>query len=528
MATLVTNAKVYSNKLYTSSFGGGTAVDIAAGDLDGWYIYRNAYTGVLDVRSTDPGLAAPTWQPVVGPWDGSTWYAYTYNVYEFRYNGTQDETASYKLEYSLNAAPTVSSAPTVAYGTGNLAVGPNNSATVTFTAQDADAGDQGTDALDFEIRTAASGGGTLIDSGTCSHNVSKEITLTNAEITSLGQGNTTLYLSILDDDLDRSSDSSFTIRRDSVSPTASDSISTTPTIVTDTEQYTVTFTPHDATTTGANELDYEIRTASGGGGTLLTSGTATDNSSKTTATISDTLSDGNNTRYIRVTDGALNVTDTSFTVHRPYVESLTQGVAIGLDLTTLVTLVEEILTQGVAIGLSSTDFIIFFENLTQSIAIGHQITDLGASLLESPTQSIAVGQSVTDVGVQLLDSMEQGIAVGQSVSDILSSGLESLTQGVRIGLSVTDALVVSEILTQGIRIGVSVTDQYVFVPIGNITATGLAELESVVFIGREEVEGIRASGLVELNTLTPVGREHEPSITMTGLVLILPVTSSSL
>jgi hypothetical protein len=79
--------------------------------------------------------------------------------------------------------------------------------------------------------------------------------------------------------------------------------------------YTVTFTPHDAESAAADELLYQIRTASGGGGTLLTSGPATSGVQVTTPTIHDTaLVLGFNARYIRVRDGAGNWTDTVFTV----------------------------------------------------------------------------------------------------------------------------------------------------------------------------------------------------------------------
>lgn len=82
-----------------------------------------------------------------------------------------------------------------------------------------------------------------------------------------------------------------------------------------TKDYSVTFTPNDAASTGANEMGYQIRTASGGAGTLLDSGTCTSGTPKTTATFNDAaLVGGANTRYVRTRDGAANWTDTSFTV----------------------------------------------------------------------------------------------------------------------------------------------------------------------------------------------------------------------
>lgn len=81
-----------------------------------------------------------------------------------------------------------------------------------------------------------------------------------------------------------------------------------------TKDYSVTFTPNDAASTGASEMGYEIRTAASGGGTLLTSGTCTSGTPVTTATFNDAgLASGANTRYVRTRDGAANWTDTSFT-----------------------------------------------------------------------------------------------------------------------------------------------------------------------------------------------------------------------
>lgn len=83
----------------------------------------------------------------------------------------------------------------------------------------------------------------------------------------------------------------------------------------DLPQYTVTFTPDDVLSTDPDELQYQVRTAAGGTGTLLASGTATADVEETTDTILDLeLVEGVNTRYIRVIDGANNATDTAFTV----------------------------------------------------------------------------------------------------------------------------------------------------------------------------------------------------------------------
>lgn len=80
-------------------------------------------------------------------------------------------------------------------------------------------------------------------------------------------------------------------------------------------EYTLTFIITDIHSTAGGELSWQVRTASGGGGSLLASGTATSGSPVTTSTVSDpTLEHGSNTRYLRFWDGALNVNEQSFNV----------------------------------------------------------------------------------------------------------------------------------------------------------------------------------------------------------------------
>ena len=81
----------------------------------------------------------------------------------------------------------------------------------------------------------------------------------------------------------------------------------------------VTFTATDAEQTGANALTYQIRTASGGGGTLVSSGTCTSGVSKVITGLAynaSGLADGSNTLYVRVGDGTDNVDSNSWTLLR--------------------------------------------------------------------------------------------------------------------------------------------------------------------------------------------------------------------
>lgn len=230
------------------------------------------------------------------------------------FSGSWESLANTIAVYNANTAPSITSGPSSAYiGSGTTRTGPNNAWQLIFNATDAE--QTGSNALTFYLHTGANRTGTQVCSATftsgggvgysgCAYNAPGMVVGTN-----------TLYLSVYDGTNYAATNPTVTVLRDDTAPTASTTISTTPSPVTG--NYTVTFTPNDATSTGANEMSYQIRTAAAGGGTLLTSGTAnsTSGSPKTTGSITtDTLSQGSNTRYIRACDGASNCTDTSFTV----------------------------------------------------------------------------------------------------------------------------------------------------------------------------------------------------------------------
>ncbi len=211
-----------------------------------------------------------------------------------------------------NTAPTYNTQPYSGYTSTYTRVGPGNTWQAYIWAVDSE--QTGANALTWQIRTSSCGAGTLIANGTFTSGVSKYTGNISHNASVLVDGSNTLYMCISDGTLSTTS-SPFTLLRDDVSPTASTAISTNPSTVSG--NYTVTFTPNDARSTSSNEMSYQIRTASGGGGTLLTSGSAnsTSGTPKTTGSITtDTLSQGANTRYVRTCDGANNCTDTSFTV----------------------------------------------------------------------------------------------------------------------------------------------------------------------------------------------------------------------
>lgn len=127
------------------------------------------------------------------------------------------------------------------------------------------------------------------------------------------QGSNTLYVHVYDGGLWGVSNSFIVFRDDSVSPPTI--VSYTPNPVGPTRQYSVTFNAPDTYSTNANEMGWELRTASGGGGTLIASGTFTQGNGISTGTVTDlALVDGSNTRWLRIRDGAWNWAETSFTV----------------------------------------------------------------------------------------------------------------------------------------------------------------------------------------------------------------------
>lgn len=123
-----------------------------------------------------------------------------------------------------NTAPSIAVAPTVSYGS-LTRLGPNNSpAIVSFTATDADG-----DPLTYQIRTAASGGGTLVASGNANLGSTTNVNIAyNA--TGLVEGTNALYLRVHDGTA-YSADSSFDLLRDTEAPSVG-TITVDPPIVT--------------------------------------------------------------------------------------------------------------------------------------------------------------------------------------------------------------------------------------------------------------------------------------------------------
>jgi len=227
------------------------------------------------------------------------------------------------VTYTTNTAPTISINPYASYGS-YTRTGPSNTPfTVSFTATDAE--QNGANQLTYYIHTGANRTGTQVSTGTFTSGATSKTIAYNAS--GLSQGSNPLYLSVYDGAVYSSTNPSFTVYRDDTTPSAS-GISHNPNPVTSTNQYTTTFTVNDTYSTNGGEQRWWVRTASGGGGTQLASGTATAGNQVTTGTITtDTALTNGASRYIRLCDGANNCSDTSFTVVKssaPTISSPTQ------------------------------------------------------------------------------------------------------------------------------------------------------------------------------------------------------------
>ncbi len=80
--------------------------------------------------------------------------------------------------------------------------------------------------------------------------------------------------------------------------------------------FTISFTATDSDDTGANELTYDVRTASGGGGSSIGSGTFTSGVGQAPTFAYSSVAVGTTTLYVRITDGNGNAVESSVNVTR--------------------------------------------------------------------------------------------------------------------------------------------------------------------------------------------------------------------
>lgn len=186
---------------------------------DTWYWVR--------IRAVGTSLLARVWES--GTPEPSVWHisasdsmfsSGAFGVGRFTASGSNDfdyfavrvhatNPATIPVPALPNTLPEVNILPTINYGEGTRS-GPNNPlVTVSFRAYDADG-----DSLTYQIRTSTGGGGTLLASGTCVSNVTRQATFNYSS----GSGNQILYLRI-SDGTGFSPDYSFTWLRDNIAPT---------------------------------------------------------------------------------------------------------------------------------------------------------------------------------------------------------------------------------------------------------------------------------------------------------------------
>ncbi len=205
-----------------------------------------------------------------------------------------------------NTAPSFTAQPSASHGAGYTHIGPGNpTATVSFTAVDPE---QST--LAYTVKRGA----TVVTSGNVQTGARSIAVAYGAP--GLTEGANSLTLTLDDGQGGVVVSSAFTVYRDTVAPTNPTGISHSPNPVTTTRQYTLTFTPGDATSTGASQMRYEVWTGPGASGTRLAGPTScTSGSQVTTPTLSDSgLANGTNTRYLRTRDGAGNWRETAVAV----------------------------------------------------------------------------------------------------------------------------------------------------------------------------------------------------------------------
>lgn len=218
---------------------------------------------------------------------------------------TAGNSAEVAIVVPRTTAPGFSVQPSVSYGSGFTRAGPRNqSFFVTFTATDAESG-----SLSYRLINASS---QQVQAGAAA--VGSPTTVTVAwNAVGVASGAPQLRVELSDGTLTTTS-SAFTVLTDPSPPTASTSVSVSPSPVTSqTGPYQVTFTPNDAAPSPqAGEMYYQVNTQSvagtgpgpgdlkgGPSGFSCTSGTPV-----TTSNITDSLVDGQNARYVRVRDGA--------------------------------------------------------------------------------------------------------------------------------------------------------------------------------------------------------------------------------
>lgn len=389
----VDRTRVSSNNQYAIQFKANDDLSVAANQM-AWQIRTGAAgTGSLvgsGVFTASGSVTQSAFVTDAGLSVGANVTRYL-RVFDGALNVTEASVLVYK-----NVAPSFSVAPSSSHGAGFTRIGPSNlSASISFTPNDSDNG--ATDGVTYRLRRSSDG--YVYSTGTCTNGSPKVITVAwNA--TNMATGTNTLNVQ-LDDGVDLAASSGFTVVVDPTAPTATTGISISPSTITSSPaSYSVTFTPQDADSTSASEMRYEVRTSSGGAGTLLASGTCTSNSQVTGVSVTgDSVVNGTNQRYVRTRDGANAWTDTSFTftatlaaVADLTVQTVTAtaaGLSAALRAPTYLVLQVSGATSSPTASVSSTAYL-GLQTLTASMA--HSVSVMAPSLMHP--QSVEAGAGV--------------------------------------------------------------------------------------------------------------------------------------
>lgn len=320
-----------------------------------------------------------------------------------------------KVWYYLppNTAPEITDPPSVNYG-GYTRTGPANSPiSVSFEAEDAE--ETGTDELTVEVRTAAAGGGTLVATDDYTSGTSGSISIAH-NASGLSEGPNTLYMRV-GDGTDWSDDESFTLLVDRTQP-ADFTPSHTPDPVLSDGEYQVTITANDSHSTGTNELTVEVRTGSGGTGTLLWTGSRTASATPfntSTITTDSGLVTGVNNRYVRIIDGAGNIREKLLEVDALIVIEEDQDDVLAALL---------VLDTDESVGSVPGEEDAFPLDLSEVESIHNYVQD-----------SLAAGVSLsTDESISSTINEELNAGVALSLDEMVSSTLEEL-QGLSLVLA---------------------------------------------------------------------------------------------
>ena len=455
------------------------------------------------------------------------------------YEGAPANAAKLVITYTASA-PTASSV-SATYGSYSRA-GPNNTPwTLNFTGANG--------ITTYQVRTGSTvtTGTQVVAPAAAADGANAKTIAYNA--TGLVDGSQTLYLYVSNDSGSTwSAGYSFTLLRDDTAPTASTAISNTPTTVGSNKQYTVTFTPHDAASTNAGEMAYQIRDAAGGAGNLLASGTCTSGSALTTGTVTDSAltTGGTYTRYVRTRDGANNWTDTSWTfTYSPVVAAnLTLQSVGGVAAATATVSTSAMLAPSAAAGVASAGNLTLAApgQIVPSAVAG--VASVASLLLQSPALlsiSSAGVATVSDLLVQSISylalSAPAGVATAsaavttfsgllllQAIAGAATASLSPLTAPALLALSsmaglasaVLDALITPARLAFASLSGTG-TAQVVVISPALLTlnaagaATALAPVSSPVFLSAGASSGSAAT-LIQLTTPVLLAALHAAGI----------------